>query len=295
MLFALRKSVLPLSHKESEQPMIFFMKRNPYCSTEVIRKYCLEHSYFPTGGRWVKSSYIPDICRFPSKDITKKRLRECLVRRNVTKLIVLGDSNGLRYFRATMKLLARFMKCRTVKVESGNTKPDVNYFTKGTTLKGSDIVVHHRDCSGCRSTAVKCRDNTMEIHLEYISMEFYLDTEVVTVRNYWQKNWNPSKEAPLCRQSNTYQEFILGEYLEGNYPEVILLFSGNHDKARSGLSKIRADMEYLKMLVKKYVPKLTKVFWFTKIAENQQQKQKKWRDSTFDGKSTKKRIHRTFK
>ncbi|KAK2190248.1 hypothetical protein NP493_85g04010 [Ridgeia piscesae] len=130
-----------------------------------------------------------------------------------------------------------------------------------------------------------CRDDTIEINLEYIVMEFFVDTEVSTVRNMWKKNCHRSTEAPLCRQSNTNQEFILSEYLESSYPDVILLFSGNHDKARSGLSKIRGDMEYLKMLIKTYVPKQTKLFWFSKISENLRQKRKYWRDVKFDGES----------
>ena len=276
--------VRPTLFKLPDQlPVRFLMKGTPTCSVDVIRKYCIEHNYFPTGGRWINSSYFPDLCRFPSKKLTKERLRECLTRRNVKKLVVLGDSNGARYFRATTKLLQKFMTCKTVKTEDAAYKPDVKYFTKGTKLKASDIVVHNRDCSGCRSTAVKCGDKPNEIDLEYIAMEFYVDTEITTVRNNWQNNCHHSKEAPLCRQSNTYQEFIFGEYLEGNYPDVILLFSGNHDKARSRLSKIRADVEYLKMIIKKYLPTQTKLFWFTKISENMSQKSKYWNDVTFDG------------
>ena len=276
--------VRPTLFKLPDQlPVRLFMKRTPTCSVDVIRKYCIERNYFPTGGRWINSSYFPDLCRFPSTNITKERLRECLTRRNVKKIVVLGDSNGRRYFLAAKQLLEWVLGCGHIKNEIGLSKPDVNYFTKGTKLNASDIVVHHRDCGGCISTAVKCRNKTHEIDLEYIAMEFYVDTEITTVRNKWQKNCHYSKEAPLCRQSNTYQEFIFGEYLEGNYPDVILLFSGNHDKARSGLSKIRADMEYLKMIIKKYLPKQSKLFWFTKIAENLSQKSKFWNDVTFDG------------
>ena len=282
----LLQSELPISSTRREQQIVkSLMTGRPLCSVDVIRNYCLEHNYFPTGGRWINSSYFPDLCRFRSNDITKERLRECLTRRHVTKIVVLGDSNGLRYFLAAKKLLEKFLKCRKVKIETGFSKPDVTYFTKGTKLNISDIVVHHRDCGGCRSVAGVCRDDTTEINIEYIVMEFFVDTEITTVRNMWKKNCHPSKEAPLCRQSNTNQEFILKEYLEGSYPDVILLFSGNHDKARSGLSKIRGDMEYLKMLIKTYVPKQTKLFWFTKISENLRQKGNYWRDVRFDGES----------
>ena len=139
-------------------------------------------------------------------------------------------------------------------MEHGRRKPDVNYFTNGTKLKASEIAVHHRDCGGCTRTAMSCTDKITEINLEYIVMEFFLDTEVTTVRNQWQKNCIPAKDPSICRKSNTNKEFILVGCLEGNYPDVMLLFSPSHDKAKSGLSKIRSDKEYVKMLISKYVP-----------------------------------------
>ena len=175
--------------------------------------------------------------------------------------------------------------CRTVKVERGAPMPDVNYFTTGTDLKASDIVVHHRDCRGCKSNAVSCTNGSLKVYLEYIVMEFFQDTEVTTVRNKWQKNC-PQRTG--CHQSNTNQEFILGEYIVDNFPDVILLFSSNHDKGRHGLQTVRAYIDFLKMIINMYVPKRTQVFWFSKISETLQKKPKFWRNVTFDGKSTNK-------
>ncbi|KAI0240280.1 hypothetical protein LSAT2_009042, partial [Lamellibrachia satsuma] len=158
-----------------------------------------------------------------------------------------------------------------------------NYFTKGTNLKASDIIVHHRDCTGCKSSAVSCTDGSLKVYLEYIAMDFFQDTEVTTVRNRWQKN---CLQRTGCHQSNTNQEFILGEYLVGNYPDVILLFSSNHDKGRYRLQTVRAYIDYLKMIINMYVPKRTQVFWFSKISETLMKKPKIWRNVTFDGKST---------
>ena len=195
LVMVLRQSLAPVSIiiGRQQRPIEFLVKRKPVCSVDVIRKYCLEHNYFPTGGTWLNSSYFPNLCRFPSNGMNKEHLSECLTRRNVTKIVVLGDSNGVRYFAATRKLLEQFLKCRTVKGERGSTMPDVSYFTKGTKLKASDIVVHRRDCSGCLSATMSCRGSTTEIILEYVVMEFFLDTEVTTVRNTWGKNCHPSK------------------------------------------------------------------------------------------------------
>ncbi|KAI0217212.1 hypothetical protein LSAT2_030907 [Lamellibrachia satsuma] len=270
-----------IQQKKPKPAAVF--KHVPICSVDVIRKYCIEHNYFPTGGRWVNSTFLPDACHLPFRDIPKEYLRECLTRRNITKLVVLGDSNGLRYLNSLKRLLEKSMKCRTVKVESNLTIPDVNYFTEGTNLMASDIVVHHRDCSGCRSKTESCSDGSLKLNIEYITMEFFQDTEVTTVRNRWQVNC-PHESPQGCHQSNTNQEFILSEYLVGNYPDVILLFSSSHDKSRYEQNKVRAYIDYLKMLISMYVPNRTQVFWFSKISENLQKKPKIWINVSFDGK-----------
>ena len=253
----------------------------PMCSEGFIRKYSAEHKYFPTGGTWFKSAFQPDTCRFQFKTFPANNLRACLGRRNVTKLTILGDSNGWRYFLGAQRLLENIMKCHVIKQAHLSTLPDAVYFTKGTRLNAADIVVHHRDCNGCFCRLISCTDGTMTVQVEYIVMEFFLDTEVTTVRNRWQKNCRTNKVTKMCGQSNTNQEFIFGEYLKGNYPDVILLFSPSHDKARGGLIKVRSDIEYLKMIINMYVPARTKLVWFSKISECQRMKPNIWKNVTY--------------
>ena len=253
----------------------------PMCSEAFVRKYSAEHDYFPTGGTWFKAAFQPDTCRFPSKTFPVKNLRPCLARRNVTKLTVLGDSNGRRYFLATQRILEKIMKCHVIKQANKSTLPDAVYYTKGTRLNAKDIVVHHRDCKGCYGMLISCTDGKMTVQVEYVAMEFFLDTEVTTVRNRWLNNCRTNKVTKMCSHSNTNQEFIFGEYLKGNYPDVILLFSPNHDKARGGLTKVRADIEYLKMVIDMYVPARTKLVWFSKISECQRMKPDIWKNVTY--------------
>ena len=275
-------------HKPSNPPV----ELKPICSEGFVRKYSSEQDYFPKGGTWYDSSYQPEVCRFTYKDFPAKQLRDCLGRMNVKKMTILGDSNGLRYFQATKMRIEKIMKCRVVKAERFSTLPDVNFFTSGTNLNATDIVVHPRDCEGCKSSLVYCTDGNMTVQVEYVVMEFFLDTEVTTVRNQWLKNCRTDKVTQRCNQSNTYQEFIFGEYLKSNYPDVILLFSSNHDKARAGLTKVRSDIAYLKMIINTYVPERTKVVWFSKFSECQRMKPIIWKNVTYENIKTNEQIVR---
>ena len=255
----------------------------PLCSVDFIRKYSVEHDYFPTGGKWSKSQFQPDACRIPYEKVPPEKLLDCLKRRNIRKLAILGDSNGDKYFGVTLKLLQKFMECRTLKAERHRTLPDVEYFTNGTRLHAADIVVHNRDCSRCKSRTEVCTKGTVTVAIEYVAMEFFLDTEVTTVRNNWQKNCPAGTRTPACHQSTTSQEFIFREYFEDNYPDVVLLFSSSHDKARHEFNVVRAHMEYMKTVINTYTPKQTRVFWFSKMGENEDKKPEEWQNVKFDG------------
>ena len=109
-----------------------------------------------------------------------------------------------------------------------------------------------------------------------------MDTEVTTVRNQWLGNCPRDDGGSFCRQSNSYQEFIFREYLRDDYPDVILLFSSSHDKARHDLAMIEQNIYNLKSLIKQFVPRTSKLFWFSVIGENLNKKPKAWRLARFD-------------
>ena len=265
----------------------------PLCSADFIRKYGVEYDYFPTGGKWSNSKYQPDACRIPYDNLPPQKLLDCLKRRRIRKLAIVGDSNGNKYFNVTVKFVQKSMKCITLKAERHRTLPDVEYFTNGTRLHAADIVVHNRDCSRCKSRTERCTDGNVTVTIEYVAMEFFLDTEVTTVRNNWQRNCPPGKRTPACHQSTTYQEFIFREYFEDNYPDVVLLFSSSHDKARHEFNVVRAHMEYMKTVINTYTPKETSVFWFSKMGENEDKKPEEWKNVKFEGKfSTNQQIQR---
>ena len=266
--------------------------RQPICSFDVIREYCVKHNYFPTGGHWVNDKhedevFVPDICRFTEPAIKADKVHNCLKRREVKRMLFLGDSNGIRYFEAMVRLLNQTFSCKIEKEHrSPDYMPDVTYFTSGTRLNATDIVVHYRDCRQCYETLVACTATKKQgvgftIKLEFLAMEYFLDTEVTTVRTKKQNNIGRAG----WHHSTSTQEFIFSEYLKKQpYPDVILLFSSNHDKARNVLEKMRADMEYLKSLINLYVPRTTEVFWFSILSEYNERKPKTYRNRKYERK-----------
>ena len=267
-------------------------KHRPICSFDVIREHCVKHNYFPTGGHWVKDKhgqevFVPDICGFTESAINSKEAQHCLKRREVKRMLFLGDSNGIKYFETMVDLLNQTFSCKLEKEHrSPNYMPDVTYFTNGTRLNAIDIVVHYRDCRQCYETLVACsapheHGDSFTVKLEFLAMEYFLDTEVTTVRTKKQKNIGRAG----WHHSTSTQEFIFSEYLKMQpYPDVILLFSSNHDKARNVLEKMRADMEYLKSLINLYVPSTTELFWFSILSEHNDKKPKAYRNRKYERK-----------
>lgn len=258
----------------------------PLCSFDLIREHCVKEKYFPTGGHWINTkgnhmmgSYVPDICRFSEPVFEINTIQHCLQRRKVTRMLFLGDSNGMKYFEETIKLFNQTFSCKLKKEHrSPDFLPDVSYFTRGTGLNASDIVVHYRDCRQCYETLVVCTNEShgdnFIVELEFLAMEYFIDTEVTTVRTKKQNNIGRAG----WHHSTSTQEFIFSEYLKRKrYPDVIFVFSSNHDKARNELKKMRADMEYLKAVINMYVPLSTKLFWFSILSEDNNKKPNTYR------------------
>ena len=139
-----------------------------------------------------------------------------------------------------------------------------------------DLRFQLRDCSGCKSQLKTCTLAAgRSVLIEYVVMEFLMDTEVTTYR----------KACPgQCLHSNTHQQFIFGEYLRGNYPDLILLFSNVHDRVRKYRAVIKAEVNYLIQLLQTLVPSSTEFVWFSnKCDDPSKAPAPKWRNVIYDG------------
>ena len=215
---------------------------------------------FPGQGNWAKSGdsfhFVPTLCTFPYVTLPSNYLYSCVKEKQVSSVLLLGDSNGRRYYDAFYRTLQKVRRynCTTVKqVVPYSVMPVAAYYAQGTNISVSDIVVHQRDCRSCNNILSNCTHPTANpFVLEYLSMEFLIDTEVATSRE------------PHVHQSNTYQEFIFDEYLPGTvgyYPDIIVIFGNSHEIFRNNPTKVKNDLKYLLGIIQRSVPQSTKVVW----------------------------------
>ena len=168
-------------------------------------------------------------------------------------------------------------RCKTLKTEGGPLrKPDISYFTKYSNVSKEDHRFQLRDCLGCESQLKTCNlSANRSVLIEYVVMEYLMDTEVTTYR----------KACPgQCLYSNNHQQFIFGEYLSGNYPDRILLFSNVHDRIRKHGAVIKAEVNYLIELIRALVPASAVFVWLTSKGDDETKSPPEWQNVKYDGK-----------
>ena len=252
------------------------------CSSSIIKEYIRTHDFFPELGTWFINnntpiSWTPELCHFNASRL-QKNILQCIKSKEFYSFLILGDSNGHRYGNALVRLLSSGYKnaCKTTKREGGDSfKPDIKYFATKGQIQERDIRFHDRDCRGCNSFTTECSFDGMKIKVEHIAMEFVLDTEITTYR--------ACKRGQQCFQSNTYQEMIFSEYLQRQYPDVIMLFQNSHDRMRESLAVYDANINYLVKLVENLVPQNTSVVWLSELGEYIPKKPEIWRNLTLKG------------
>ena len=213
---------------------------------------------------------------------------QCFLKKNITKVAILGDSNGNQMASHLNKLLTK-EKCTTVKTEtekrsfSVNTShflPDVGVFKS-----------HDRDCQGCGGKVYRCRVGDKHITVDFEANEFLLDTEISTYRIA--RNISTSCGLPRgtakgmpCPQSLTTQQFLLKEYFpRTGYPDLIFMFTNSHDIKTQTREETELYASFLGGMMELYVPPSTTVVIFSKPYEDMQLKPDAWKRS-FQGKGT---------
>ena len=265
-------------------------KRKIQCSYEAIRDYIRTHDFFPQEGTWIMSNntpvdLTPTMCYFQN-EIMSENLIQCIKKKQFYSFLILGDSNGMKYAQALIHLLSQRHKTTVKTIRQERTRsftPDIQYFKKGSRIEGESFRIHDRDCSGCKSFLKECRMEGIIIRVEYIAMEFTLDTEVTTRVNF--KPQGPPECLPgrQCFQSTTYQEMIFREYLTDQYPDVLMIFQNSHDRMRKPLAVFDAEMQYFVKLLENLVPENSTVVWLSEMDEYVPKKHKFWANLTIEG------------
>ena len=287
------------------------------CSLRLFQKYTKINKHLVNEGNWemktqrnkktVPLKFTPRICDFGCAyndghclSHSSFSLTNCvrgLGNNNSTKITIWGDSNGRRYADGLIGFLKsdKTMKCHVIKQEaqpSFSFKHHLDYYSNNTI---SGVLTHDRDCGSCNSILVRCVKSppkgetssiaTHIIEVEFLSFEYFLDTEISTYRAAHPQVGGCNDQLWNCPHSLTHQEFILAEYMKDNFPDWILLFTSSHDIGRDKISRIQANVGYLLRLMELYLPKTTSVLWLS-LLEHTPSKfaHKKWKNIKFEGK-----------
>ena len=85
--------------------------------------------------------FYPDLCAFPYVTLPSDYLHSCIKEKRMSSVLLLGDSNGRRYYNAFHKILHKVDKynCTTIKEESpGSMVPETTYYSKATNISASE-------------------------------------------------------------------------------------------------------------------------------------------------------------
>ena len=244
----------------------FINNTKPVCTLQSLKQHALEHrvySKFPFAQIGTNGTFAPPgdySCWFPNSAI-RRNLTTPDNCQPVSRILLLGDSNGRRYTDAMVSWIQVCgWSCNITKEAaqqlSNRYLPDINYFIREPMIKLDHIRYRSQDCHSCASVKYECTQKSgKRLTLEYLSVQYLIDAEITTVRK-----GKMCKERLLCDQSNTYQEFIFREYLAGRYPDVFFYFLNSHDLGRSTLKHIKLSAEYFFNIVDSYMPKNSIVF-----------------------------------
>ena len=179
-----------------------------------------------------------------------------LPEREKTNIALIGDSNS---FRLTVGFEDN-LRCTTTgnEQQAEGRLPRLEYWSRDGQITGVNI--HSRDCGGCNSRRADCANKVS--HIEYITMEYVMDTEVSTLRTYWDKTCTAMTTGLLerdveCYQSITTQEFLFGEYWnknEGTCPDIIShINTAVHDISRFTTDIYRRNVRWFFEVVKYFL------------------------------------------
>ncbi|KAK2166061.1 hypothetical protein LSH36_43g08035 [Paralvinella palmiformis] len=286
------------------------------CTHGVFRKYYEEVGYLPSDGQWlgrndgsVEWKYQSNVCCFQYDQPESAFMRQCFTRAEIGSIVTIGDSNAQRYWLALWRSVRAFSKdCRILgseRIINNGTQPDLAYYTKGSHeyLYEKILTTHHRYCRGCGASNGKClwqtstgldnasisgdsghHSKSAHIKLEHLPMTMILSTSLrflilpETFRDKKTSSWIYNYFA----QSSA--EFYFKYYLDGRYPDVLLVFLPlNHVKFLDA-RRVQLDIKTFHALLKMYIPRSTKVFYMPSFMEFERtRKNTFWNNKLVDG------------
>ncbi len=266
------------------------------CSLPFLRQFAASHHeyptiYFDTVNKPLTVEQLQQLstsasCWFSSQ-FDKRNVFTAWSNKSIQRILVLGDSNGGRYFNAIIQFMqSAKWSCKIMKKEKlrAKTYPDASYFVREPFIKLKHIKIRFRDCASCLSTLEWCtipngKGGMKELWIEYIAVEFILDAEVTTHRTLWS---HTCEHGQMCEHSTSTQEFIFKEYLHGQYPDVVFYFASCHDMVRHKLRYMRQNFGFLFELMDIYLPINTTAIFMNLHKQKLSLISSPWKEARYD-------------
>ncbi len=279
-----------------EYSNVMKVTETPLCSNALFRRYYRNHHAFPPPGDWVirddNVSEIfpvlkPEICSFSWNGLPPTVLRKCFKQHGIRSMLMLGDSQGVRYSWGMMAILNRtFPECKIIKIEDtgGKKAADFRYFSDGDRKLLSRMKPDERNCVMCVSYQVICTNKHSRkglFRFEFIGMHHLSETVMQVDLG--------DKDQDGIPIMSSFQEFIFRYHLQRPHqPDLIVVpppvnhakFQTVH-KPRGFLDQIRG----MKSLIDTWMPDDTRVVWLPGMAEHESARGKnKYVNKTWGGK-----------
>ena len=271
------------------------------CSDSAIRNCLLASERFPKELRWSNtnasypnSRFEPLFCRFKYDVMPPQLLQRCLQQKPITRIALIGDSHGYRYIGMLKEMLKSIAKCRQVRSNIwdsyflSRTRRAAKFPKQRTHIRRNELLecvfVNASDKTSQHTEATETLPQS--VFIEIISVTSFTDRKLPNPETNC--STGSSNRVKQCTEAKPRKLFptLFGDYFarENHYPDVILLFPNSHDKGTGHtLKKTWADMEDLRDIIRRYVPRSTAFYWFSQLSENDDKKRADWKNILYEG------------
>ena len=157
------------------------------CSLQRLKQQFISEGSFPSDIQWQDGNFsnfmdvnsiLSHTCDSTILNGDLGNISVCFQNKNISKIAIFGDSNGSRLSDA---LRMRLAPCNQVKKEADDPRshPDRSYFLPN---RPNVLTTTARGCKSCLSSYYICTGLGRPIVIEFISMEYTIDTEITTQR-----------------------------------------------------------------------------------------------------------------
>ncbi len=229
----------------------------PLCSPGTFRRYFAQYGRFYGNGKWRNASDIrnavfePQDCAFSSR-LERGSIRDYLQRRNITYLLVSGDSNGYIFSESVIDLIKKdFQTCKKTREESRSSNFDKRYFDLPN-FPMSLLQTSGRGCNFCKAYVYQCVHGDFTIKMEYISLCHFIAS---SVRVEHTGNFQIRHIS-----ANTLLEFLVKYYFKHwRYPDLWMIYAPiMHELWHRDLSTFDMYSHNFRHFLNAYMPKTSK-------------------------------------